>query len=196
MPAIKAAGWPLLMVDGVEADDVIGTLATGCCGRRPGDTDFHRRQGLDPTGQPARALVQHDEQRAARRGRRHGQVRRAANRKIVDYLTLVGDTVDGVPGVQKCGPKTAVKWLEQYGSLEGLVAHADEIGGVVGQNLRDHLGFLPLGKKLVTVACDLANLPAPGERHQRPRYGNFARALRTLRIPHLVARTGSPGRRR
>ncbi|MFY9723663.1 MAG: DNA polymerase I, partial [Azonexus sp.] len=82
--------------------------------------------------------------------------------RIVDYLTLVGDPVDGVPGVQKCGPKTAVKWLEQYGSLDGIIAHAGEIGGVVGQNLRDHLGFLPLGRKLVTVACDLANLPAPG----------------------------------
>jgi DNA polymerase-1 len=60
-----------------------------------------------------------------------------------------------VPGVAKCGPKTALKWLAQYGSLDEIVAHADEIGGVVGQNLRDHLGFLPLGKKLVTVACDL-----------------------------------------
>ena len=82
--------------------------------------------------------------------------------RIVDYLALVGDPVDGVPGVQKCGPKTAVKWLEQYGSLDGIIAHAGEIGGVVGENLRDHLGFLPLGRKLVTVACDLANLPAPG----------------------------------
>ena len=103
---------------------------------------------------------QHHEQRSARRGRRRGQVRRAAGR-IVDYLALVGDTVDNVPGVAKVGPKTAVKWLEQYGSLDGVVAHADEIGGVVGENLREHLDFLPLGRKLVTVACDLSNLPAP-----------------------------------
>jgi DNA polymerase-1 len=81
--------------------------------------------------------------------------------QIVDYLALVGDTVDGIPGVAKCGPKTALKWLAQYGSLDEIVAHADEIGGVVGQNLRDHLAFLPLGKKLVTVACDLSNLPTP-----------------------------------
>lgn len=81
--------------------------------------------------------------------------------KIVDYLALVGDAVDGVPGVSKCGPKTAVKWLSEYGTLENLVAHADEIKGVVGQNLRAHLDFLPLGKKLVTVVCDLPDLPAP-----------------------------------
>jgi DNA polymerase-1 len=151
---------------------------------------------LDPAGRPARALVQHDEQRTARRSRRHGQVRRPAG-AIVDYLALVGDTVDGVPGVQKCGPKTAVKWLEQYGSLDEIVAHADEIGGVVGQNLRDHLGFLPLGKKLVTVACDLANLPAPGELTTSARDTETLRELYgRYRIPHLVARTGSPGRRR
>jgi DNA polymerase-1 len=75
--------------------------------------------------------------------------------RIVDYLALVGDTVDGVPGVNKVGPKTAVKWLTQYGSLDGVTAHASDIGGAVGENLRQHLDFLPLGKKLVTVVCDL-----------------------------------------
>jgi len=159
--AIKAAGWPVLMVDGVEADDVIGTLATAAAVDgletliSTGDKDLTQLVGprvrwyntmsnelLDEAGVTAKFGVPPG--------------------AIVDYLTLVGDPVDGVPGVQKCGPKTAVKWLEQYGSLEGIVAHAGEIGGVVGQNLRDHLGFLPLGKRLVTVACDLANLPAPG----------------------------------
>ena len=158
--AIKAAGWPLLMVDGVEADDVIGTLATNATTDgietliSTGDKDLtqlvssHVRwyntmsnELLDEAGVEAKFGVPPG--------------------KIVDYLALVGDTVDGVPGVAKCGPKTALKWLAQYGSLDGIVAHADEIGGVVGQNLRDHLGFLPLGKRLVTVACDLSNLPAP-----------------------------------
>ena len=158
--AIKAAGWPLLMVDGVEADDVIGTLATNAAVDgintliSTGDKDLTQlvspqvrwyntmsNELLDEAGVEAKFGVPPG--------------------KIVDYLALVGDTVDGVPGVAKCGPKTALKWLEQYGSLDGIVAHADEIGGVVGQNLRDHLGFLPLGKKLVTVACDLSNLPAP-----------------------------------
>ncbi len=158
--AIKAAGWPLLMVDGVEADDVIGTLATAAAVNgintliSTGDKDLTQLVGphvrwyntmsnelLDEAGVEAKFGVQPD--------------------RIVDYLALVGDTVDGVPGVAKCGPKTALKWLEQYGSLDGVIAHANEIGGVVGQNLRDHLDFLPLGRKLVTVACDLPNLPAP-----------------------------------
>jgi DNA polymerase-1 len=99
--------------------------------------------------------------------------------KIIDYLALVGDTVDGVPGVAKCGPKTALKWLAQYGSLDEIVAHADEIGGVVGQNLRNHLDFLPLGKKLVTVACDLSGLPAPSALTQGERDTAALRELYT-----------------
>ena len=149
--AIKAAGWPLIMVDGVEADDVIGTLATNATVDgintliSTGDKDLTQlvspsvrwyntmsNELLDEAGVEAKFGVPPE--------------------KIIDYLALVGDTVDGVPGVAKCGPKTALKWLAQYGSLEEIVAHAEEIGGVVGQNLRDHLGFLPLGKKLVTVA--------------------------------------------
>ena len=75
--------------------------------------------------------------------------------RIVDYLTLVGDAVDNVPGVDKVGPKTAVKWLQQFGTLEDVMAHAGEIGGAVGENLRRALDFLPLGRKLITVACDV-----------------------------------------
>ncbi|MFZ1901333.1 MAG: DNA polymerase I [Azonexus sp.] len=159
--AIKAAGWPLLMVDGVEADDVIGTLATTAAVDgldtliSTGDKDLTQLVGPKVRWYNTMSNELLDEAGvAAKFGVPPG--------RIVDYLTLVGDPVDGVPGVQKCGPKTAVKWLEQYGSLDGIIAHAGEIGGVVGQNLRDHLGFLPLGRKLVTVACDLANLPAPG----------------------------------
>ena len=158
--AIKAAGWPLLMVDGVEADDVIGTLATHAAVDgidtliSTGDKDLTQlvapgirwintmsNELLDEAGVIDKFGVPPD--------------------RIVDYLALVGDPVDGVPGVPKCGAKTAVKWLQQYGSLDGIIAHAGEIGGVAGQKLRDHLGFLPLGRKLVTVARDLANLPAP-----------------------------------
>jgi DNA polymerase-1 len=77
--------------------------------------------------------------------------------RIVDYLSLIGDTVDNVPGVEKCGPKTALKWLSQFESLDGIVAHADEIKGAVGDNLRRALDFLPMARKLVTVErhCDL-----------------------------------------
>ena len=159
--AIKAAGWPLLMVDGVEADDVIGTLATTAAVDgldtliSTGDKDLTQLVGPKVRWYNTMSNELLDEAGVvAKFGVPPG--------RIVDYLTLVGDPVDGVPGVQKCGPKTAVKWLEQYGSLDGIIAHAGEIGGVVGQNLRDHLDFLPLGRKLVTVACDLANLPAPG----------------------------------
>ncbi|OGS87739.1 MAG: DNA polymerase I, partial [Gallionellales bacterium GWA2_59_43] len=80
--------------------------------------------------------------------------------RIVDYLTLTGDAVDNVPGVAKCGPKTAVKWLTEYGTLDNLVANADKVGGVVGQNLRDALGWLPQARKLLTVKCDV-ELPQP-----------------------------------
>src|SRR3546814_10549425 len=73
---------------------------------------------------------------------------------IVDYLTLIGDTVDNVPGVEKVGPKTAVKWLTQYGSLDDIVAHADEIKGVVGDNLRRALDWLPQARTLITVKTD------------------------------------------
>ncbi len=151
---VRALGWPLLMIEGVEADDVIGTLACRAteadmdCIVSTGDKDMAQlvngrvalvntmtNETLDPAGVAAKFGVPPE--------------------RIVDYLTLVGDAVDNVPGVEKVGPKTAVKWLTQYGSLDGVVAHADEIKGVVGDNLRKHLGFLPLGKQLVTIACGL-----------------------------------------
>lgn len=176
--AIRAAGWPLLMVNGVEADDVIGTLATQATADgietliSTGDKDLTQlvnplvrwyntmsNELLDAAGVEAKFGVPPE--------------------KIVDYLALVGDAVDGVPGVAKCGPKTALKWLAQYGSLDAIVAHADEIGGVVGQNLRDHLGFLPLGKKLVTVACDLSGLPAANTLSSTPQDIDTLRDLYT-----------------
>jgi len=158
--AIRAAGWPVLMVDGVEADDVIGTLATRATAAgmetliSTGDKDLTQlvspqvrwfnsmsNELLDVAGVTAKFGVPPE--------------------RIVDYLTLVGDSVDNVPGVAKCGPKTALKWLDQYGTLDEVIAHAGEIGGVVGENLRAHLDFLPLGRKLVTVKCDVPELPAP-----------------------------------
>jgi len=152
--AVRAAGWPLLAVAGVEADDVIGTLATQAAARgfevviSTGDKDLAQlvndqvrlintmsNELLDVAGVAAKFGVPPE--------------------RIVDYLTLMGDAVDNVPGVAKVGPKTAVKWLATYGSLDNVIAHADEIGGVVGNNLRAALDFLPLGRKLVTVRCDV-----------------------------------------
>ena len=76
--------------------------------------------------------------------------------RIVDYLMLIGDTSDNVPGVEKVGPKTAVKWLQQYGTLENIIQHADEITGVVGENLRKALSWLPTCRQLITIKCDCA----------------------------------------
>jgi DNA polymerase-1 len=151
---IRAAGWPLLMIDGVEADDVIGTLSRQAteagidCVISTGDKDLTQlvnprvrlvntmsNEVLDEAGVKAKFGVPPE--------------------RIIDYLALVGDTSDGIPGVPKVGPKTAVKWLDAWGSLDAIVAHAGEIGGAVGENLRKHLDFLPLGVKLVTVVCDL-----------------------------------------
>ncbi|WP_291990012.1 DNA polymerase I [Candidatus Accumulibacter sp. ACC007] len=152
--AIAALGWPLLSVDGVEADDVIGTLARQAAAQgvavvvSTGDKDLAQLVGphvqlvntmsnevLDEAGVLAKFGVPAE--------------------RIVDYLALVGDSVDNVPGVDKVGAKTAVKWLGQYGSLDGVIAAAADIGGVVGQNLRRALDFLPLARRLVTVRCDL-----------------------------------------
>ncbi len=151
---IRALGWPLLMEDGVEADDVIGTLARAAaaagidCVISTGDKDLaqlvdrHVRlvntmsnETLDEAGVEKKFGV--------------------PPRLIVDYLALTGDAADGVPGVAKVGPKTAVKWLSEYGSLDGVIEHAQQIGGAVGENLRRALSFLPLGRKLLTVVCDL-----------------------------------------
>ncbi len=152
--AIRAMGWPLLMVDGVEADDVIGALAKTAEreGMRTvistGDKDMAQlvnpqvtlvntmsNEVLDEAGVEAKFGL--------------------PPARIVDYLTLVGDAVDNVPGVEKCGPKTALKWLTQYGTLDNLVAHADEIGGVVGDNLRHALDWLPTAHDLITIRCDV-----------------------------------------
>ena len=153
--AVRALGWPLLTVEGVEADDVIGTLAA--------QASVRGGQTVNSTGD--KDLTQLVNERVLWVNTMSGEVLDIAAveakfgvepGRIVDYLALVGDTVDGVPGVEKCGPKTAVKWLQAHGSLEGVIAHASEIGGVVGENLRRHLDFLPLGRELVTVRRDLA----------------------------------------
>lgn len=152
--AVRAEGWPLLMEDGVEADDVIGTLTRQAVAAgwevviSTGDKDLTQlvqpgvrwvntmsEEVLDEAGVTAKFGVPPN--------------------LIVDYLTLIGDTVDNVPGVEKCGPKTAVKWLTEYGTLDNLIANADKVGGKVGENLRKHLDFLPLGRRLVTVVTDL-----------------------------------------
>lgn len=137
---VRALGWPLLMENGVEADDVIGTLARQAEAAgfsvvvSTGDKDLAQlvtpqvtlvntmsNERLDVAGVEAKFGV--------------------TPARITDYLALVGDTADNIPGVQKVGPKTAAKWLQTYGDLDGVIAHASDVKGVAGENLRAHLEF-------------------------------------------------------
>ena len=114
--------------------------------------------------------------------------------QVLDLLTLTGDTVDNVPGVPKVGPKTAAKWLAQYGSLDNIVAHADEIPGVVGENLRAALDWLPQGKRLLTVKTDCELPVAPAELQlAAARRATLRRAVRALRVQELAARLAANG---
>lgn len=189
---IAASGWKISMVEGVEADDVIGTLARQAsrdgirCIIATGDKDLAQlvdehvtlintmnNETLDIAGVKAKFGVPPE--------------------LIVDYLALMGDTVDNVPGVEKVGPKTAVKWLVQHGSLDNLMRNADTISGVVGANLRNALEWLPQARQLVTVKCDVPDLPlyaelvapAPDKEALRQMFErlNFKTWLRELNMP-------------
>jgi DNA polymerase I len=154
---VRLLGWPVLTVPGVEADDVIGTLCSIAAADghdvvvSTGDKDLAQlvdervmlintmsNERLDVAGVKAKFGV--------------------APERIVDYLTLVGDSVDNIPGVEKVGPKTAAKWIADYGSLDAVIAAAASIKGVAGENLRRAIDWLPQGRRLVTVKrdCDLA----------------------------------------
>ncbi|MGB5737448.1 MAG: DNA polymerase I, partial [Thiohalocapsa sp.] len=151
---IRAMGLPLLVVPGVEADDVIGTLATQAATAgiptliSTGDKDMAQLVDaqvtlvntmsdtlLDPAGVQEKFGVPPE--------------------RIVDYLSLMGDSIDNVPGVPKCGPKTAVKWIGEYGSLDGVIANADKIKGKIGEHLRGSLAQLPLSRALTTIKRDV-----------------------------------------
>ncbi len=150
---VRLLGWPILMIEGVEADDVIGTLAVQAAAKgmntivSTGDKDLAQlvndkvmlintmsNEKLDEAGVLEKFGVPPN--------------------RIIDYLTLIGDTVDNVPGVSKCGPKTALKWLALHGSLDGVIENAHSIGGAVGENLRSALEWLPQGRQLITVKTD------------------------------------------
>jgi DNA polymerase-1 len=152
---VQAMGFPLLQVEGVEADDVIGTLARQALAQgfqvviATGDKDLaqlvNAQISLENTMNNSRMDVAGVMEKFG-----------VAPEQIVDYLALVGDTSDNIPGVPKCGPKTAVKWLAEFGSLDALIARAGEVGGKIGENLRASLAQIPLSRQLATIKCDVA----------------------------------------
>ncbi|MFT4561392.1 MAG: DNA polymerase-1 [Gammaproteobacteria bacterium] len=151
---VRAFGYPLVMIDKVEADDVIGTLARAAAAE---DIEV-----IISTGDKDMAQLVNDKIRLINTMDNSvldiaGVVTKFGVRpdQIIDYLTLMGDKVDNIPGVDKVGPKTAVKWLEKYDDLENIISHAAEIAGKVGENLRNSLDDLPLSKRLVTIIDDI-----------------------------------------
>lgn len=154
LDVLKAMGLPIMIIDGVEADDVIGTLASQATAQglsvliSTGDKDMAQlvndkvslintmtNTWMDPSGVVEKFGVKPSQ--------------------IIDFLTLTGDKSDNIPGVNKCGPKTAVKWLNEYQTLDNLMTHAGNIGGKIGENLRESIPQLHLSRKLVTIRTDL-----------------------------------------
>ncbi len=198
---IKAMGLPLLVVPGFEADDVIGTVAVQAAesGHRviisTGDKDLAQLVGERITLINTMSDTRMD---------RAGVVEKfgVPPELIVDYLALMGDAVDNIPGVPKVGPKTAAKWLNQYGSLDAVMAAADEVRGKVGENLRASLEHLPLSRTLATIRCDLqlglelaALVPAPEDKEalqslfERYQFNSWLKELRAAPPPPVGERT-------
>lgn len=180
---VKLLGWPVLSVPGIEADDAIGTLS--CAAAKAG------HPVIVSTGDKDLSQLVSDKVTLINTMAKPPELLDAAGvmakfgvppERIIDYLTLIGDTVDNVPGVDKVGPKTAAKWLAEHGSLEGVVAAAATMKGVAGENLRKALDWLPQGRRLVTVVtdCDLK-----GHVMDWPEFESLA--LREIDKPALLA---------
>ena len=183
---IRAMGLPLIEIPEVEADDVIGTLATRAADQglstliSTGDKDMaqlvderitliNTMSGtvLDPQGVKTKFGVPPE--------------------RIIDYLSLMGDSVDNIPGVPKCGPKTAAKWIGEYGDLEAVISNADAIKGKVGENLRAALDQLPLARELTTIKRDVDLELGPTDlRPERAGPGGLTRLVRAHRIEAAV----------
>ena len=193
---VQALGIDILRIEGVEADDVIGTLAVRAARQgidvtiSTGDKDFAQlvRPGIALVNTMSGSRMDSEASVVDKFGVRPDQ--------IVDLLALMGDSVDNIPGVEKCGPKTAAKWLGEYGTLDGVIAHAGDIKGKIGENLRAALPRLPLNRTLTTIKTDVALERGPTElvlrerhvdtlRELYARYG-FKQALRELEGPGAV----------
>ena len=166
---VKALGWPVLMVSGVEADDVIGTLA---CQATQAGWETIISTGDKDLAQLVNSSVTLINTMTNEKLDIEGVKEKfgVPPELIVDYLSIIGDTVDNVPGVPKAGPKTANKWLAEFGNLDNLMANADQVKGVVGENLRATLSWLPQARQLITVKtdCDLSpHLPGLDDLHAK-----------------------------
>lgn len=195
---VKALGMPILRVDGVEADDVIGTLALQAVNDgidvtiSTGDKDFAQlvRPGLALVNTMSGSRMDSDQTVFDKFG--------VLPRQIVDLLALMGDAIDNVPGVEKCGPKTAAKWLAEYGTLDNVIAHAGDIKGKIGDNLRAALDRLPLNRELVTIKVDVpleGNAQSLGLRAQdvEALRGLYQRYGMNQALKELEAGSGSGG---
>jgi DNA polymerase-1 len=152
--AITAMGWPIIIKEGVEADDVIGTLCK--------EATQNQFNVVVSTGDKDLAqLVNEHVTLINTMSNEKLDIEGVKNKfgllpnQIIDYLTLIGDTSDNVPGVEKVGPKTALKWLNEYHTLDNIVTNASQFSGVVGENLRKALDWIPKAKDLITIRCDL-----------------------------------------
>ncbi|MEE8266463.1 MAG: DNA polymerase I [Acidiferrobacterales bacterium] len=191
---VRATGLPLLMIEGVEADDVIATLAVRAA-----------KDGMDTlicTGDKDMAQVVDDRINLIDTMSDTYYDRQAVVEKfgvpperINDYLALIGDTVDNIPGVPKVGPKTAAKWLQQYGSLDEIIVHADEIGGKVGENLRASLKQLSLARELTTIKRDVPLDKAPKElKREQPDETRLRELYTRMEFSTLLAELGGANR--
>ncbi|GAA6137998.1 DNA polymerase I [Arenicella sp. 4NH20-0111] len=187
---VKALGIPLVATPGVEADDVIGAYAKHASSQgqsvlvASGDKDLAQivndKVSLIDT---MKKVIMDEAGVVSKFGVRPDQ--------IIDYLALMGDTSDNIPGVPKVGPKTAVKWLLEYGSLDGVVENADKIGGKVGENLRDFLPQLPLSKDLVTIRCDMdLEVPLAELRQEEPSREDLIDIYQALQFKKWLAEMG------
>src|ERR1700719_1637978 len=189
---VAAMGVPLLRVPGVEADDVIGTLA-----KQAADAGF---KVLISTGDKDMAKLVGPKVELLN-SRSNTRLDRAGVKvkfdvfpeQIVDYLALVGDTSDNIPGITGVGPKTASKWLNQYGTLDELIAHAVDISGKVGENLRNELVMLELSRKLATIDTALKlDIDAEGLAAGAPDLTRLRELYTRLELRSLLKSLGSP----
>ena len=179
---VEALGFPIIRIGGVEADDVIGTLAVQ--GALAGidvtistsDKDFAQLV-REPSSGAHVVLV--NTMSGSKLDSDAAVIEKFGVRadQIIDYLALMGDKVDNIPGVDKCGPKTAAKWLAEYGSLDGVIANADKIGGKIGENLRAVIDRLPLNRTLTTIKIDVLLEQAPDQLQLRERDVDALRGL-------------------